>query len=303
MSRPYIKSIQPYDAKEVFGKLSQSNHYQVSFTALNRPIVDHLSRKFGISRADDYMSRRGGILCSEASLPATSLATAEVKDNFMGIPQEFAHTRLYTDIDFTFYVDKEYKNLRILEGWIDYISSGSDNEIDELSDNYYRRMRYPETYKVQSMFISKFEKDYKQQLDYQFINAFPVNIVAIPVSYGSADILKVTVSFNYDRYIINPKGRIRQNPASDPLRRADSAELESAERNKNESLTNSPQPIPIQVDPYTQPIQQPVQTTFGNTYGTGSDFVERDSATGVRMDGILEPEPITYRQELGLDPL
>ena len=228
MSRPYIKSIQPYDAKEVFGKLSQSNHYQVSFTALNRPIVDHLSRKFGISRADDYMSRKGGILCSEASLPASSLATAEVKDNFMGIPQEFAHTRLYTDIDFTFYVDKDYTNLRILEGWMDYISSGSDNEINELSENYYRRMRYPETYKVQSMFISKFEKDYKQQLDYQFINAFPKSIVAIPVSYGSADILKVTVSFNYDRYIINPKGRIRQNPAGgfDPFPRIDNSPVD-----------------------------------------------------------------------------
>ena len=34
-----------------------------------------------------------------------SLATGEVRDNFMGIPQEFAHTRLYADVDFTFYVD------------------------------------------------------------------------------------------------------------------------------------------------------------------------------------------------------
>ena len=48
------------------------------------------------------MQNKGNLLCSEASLPGTSLATAEVKDNFMGIPQEFAHTRLYTDIDFTY---------------------------------------------------------------------------------------------------------------------------------------------------------------------------------------------------------
>ena len=31
---------------------------------------------------------------------------------------------------------------------------------------------------------------------------------AIPVSYGGADILKVSVSFNYDRYIMNPEGSI-----------------------------------------------------------------------------------------------
>ena len=43
----------------------------------------------------------------------------------MGIPQEFAHTRLYTDIDFTFYVDNDYNNLKVFEGWMDFISSGS----------------------------------------------------------------------------------------------------------------------------------------------------------------------------------
>ena len=41
----------------------------------------------------------------------------------MGIPQEFAHTRLYTDIDLLL-VDYDYTNLRIFEGWIDYIHSG-----------------------------------------------------------------------------------------------------------------------------------------------------------------------------------
>ena len=60
----------------------------------------------------DFMQNKGNLLCSEASLPGTSLATAEVKDNFMGIPQEFAHTRLYTDIDFTFLIDYDYTILK-----------------------------------------------------------------------------------------------------------------------------------------------------------------------------------------------
>ena len=73
-------------------------------------------------------------------------ATAEVKGNFMGIPQEFAHTRLYTDIDFTFYVDNDYNNLKVFEGWMDFISSGG--ETNENTRNYYRRFQYPDTYKV-----------------------------------------------------------------------------------------------------------------------------------------------------------
>ena len=217
MAVPYVRSIKPYDVKEIFGKLSQTNQYEVSFTQLNSEIVEHARTKFGVNRADDFMSRKGGLLCSDASLPSTSLATAEVKDNFMGVSQEYAHTRLYTDIDFTFYVDRDYTNLRIFEAWIDYISSGSSEEIDELSDNYYRRMRYPETYKVQSLYITKFERDFNQRIDYQFINAFPKLITAIPVSYGGADILKVNVSFNYDRYIINPKGTYKRSNAEQDL--------------------------------------------------------------------------------------
>jgi len=206
VARPYVRSIKPRDAKEVFGNLSQTNHYQVSFGALPTSVEAHIYNKFGVYNANNFMSRKGGLLCSDASLPGSNLATGDVKDNFMGVPQEFAHTRLYADIDFTFYVDRDYTNLRVFEGWIDYISSGSG--ADELSDNYFRRMRYPETYKANTMYITKFEKDYGNRVDYLFVNAFPRLVNAIPVSYGGADILKVSVSFNYDRYIMNPEGSI-----------------------------------------------------------------------------------------------
>ena len=207
MARPYVKSIKTQEAKDIFGRLSQSNQYQVTFSGLPGEVVKNIESKTGIRNVVNYMSRKGSLLCSEASLPSSSLATTEIKNDFIGIPQEFAHTRLYTDIDFSFYIDYDYKNLRIFEGWIDYISGGSESkdEMEEQNGNYYRRMRYPDDYKTQTMFISKFERDNGPQLDYQFFNAFPKLITSIPLSYGGASILKVNVSFNYDRYIINPK--------------------------------------------------------------------------------------------------
>ena len=192
--------------QDLVGKISQSNHYLVSFSALNPQITEHLGGYLGIRDPIDFLSRKSGLLCSEAVLPTTSYATGEVKDNFMGIPQEFAHTRLYTDIDFSFYIDTDYTNLRIFEGWMDFISSGSLSEIGELTDNYYKRYRYPDEYKVQTMFISKFEKNIGSQIDYQFINAFPKTMTTIPVAYGDAELLKVNVTFNYDRYVVNPQG-------------------------------------------------------------------------------------------------
>ncbi len=195
------------DAKLKFGNLSLNNQYQVHFAGFNTSIINYLRNNLGILNADDFISRQMGILCFDASLPASALATAEVKDNFMGVPQEFAHSRLYTDIDFTFYIDKDYTLLTIFEGWMDYITSGAEREVDDLQKPYYRRLKYPDTYKVSSMYISKFEKNADRGITYQFINAFPKSITPIPVTYGSADLLKVSVSFNYDRYIVNRKVR------------------------------------------------------------------------------------------------
>ena len=203
-----IKSIQPNDAKRLFGNLSKNNHYQVDFSSLgafkgNSDLLNYLKDKRKVDAS--FIQRDAGLLCYEASLPGTRLATAEVSDNFMGVSQEFAHTRLYADVDFSFYVDDDYNAIRFFEGWIDFISSGSEDtdNADPLVSNYYRRMRYPDTYKCQSMTITKFERTFDKTIKYTFVNAFPKTISAIPVTYGAADILRVTVSFNYDRYLID----------------------------------------------------------------------------------------------------
>ena len=197
-----VQRITMQDVKEKLGKLSLTNQYQVNFSSLKKTITDYLE-SLGIDNAKEFLSRDAGLLCSDASLPASAFATGEVKDNFMGVPQEFAHTRLYTDIDFTFYVDEDYTMLKIFEGWMDYISSGADADgIQPSQRGFYRRLRYPNDYKCDTMSITKFEKNLGRTLLYEFVNAFPKSLTSMPVNYGAADILKVTVSFNYDRYVM-----------------------------------------------------------------------------------------------------
>ena len=190
--------------KEKLGKLSLTNQYQVNFSTFNQTILDYFQR-IGLNDSQNFISRNMGLMCSDASLPASAFATGEVKDNFIGIPQEFAHTRLYTDIDFTFYVDENYDSLNIFERWMDYISSGSQatDGVSVQDKGFYRRFRYPDDYKVNSMTITKFEKNLTgKNLMYEFKNAFPKAITSLPVTYGPADLLRVTVSFNYDRYVV-----------------------------------------------------------------------------------------------------
>ena len=189
-------------ANRIMGPLAQTNHFLVSLTSLTPEVSSYLQSYTDASDFREFLSRRSGILCSDASLPTTTYATAEVKDNFMGVPQQYAHTRIYTDIDFTFYIDDDYTLLKIFEGWMEYISSGADVALNQQTKSFYRRMRYPDSYKCNTLYINKFEKGFKRTMRYQFINAFPKSMASVPVSYGPADILKVTVSFNYDRYIV-----------------------------------------------------------------------------------------------------
>ena len=198
--------IKPYNlsvAKNLIGPLAQTNHFQVTFSSLRPSVESYLRDYLKVDDIRNFLSRRAGILCDSASLPTTAYATAEVRDNFMGVPQQYAHTRIYTDLDFSFYVDEDYNLLKIFEGWMEYISSGANTSTLQDDRAYFRRMRYPDSYKCDTMYINKFEKNFKKTMRYRFVNVFPKAMSAVPVAYGPADILKVNVSFNFDRYIVN----------------------------------------------------------------------------------------------------
>ena len=200
------------DALSKIGNLSLSNNYLVVVNIPSDLLLDLNKLQFSLYKNKDNMP----IYCSSASLPGSTFATSEVKDNFMGVTQEFAHTRLYTDIDFTYYIDSEYTSLRIFEQWMDFIS-GQDTPSNDYAQfrlenpginpslskkGYYRRFKYPDTYKTR-MSIYKFERNVgtkKQYLTYNFYNAFPKSLSATPVSYGPSELLQVTVTMNYDRY-------------------------------------------------------------------------------------------------------
>jgi hypothetical protein len=151
------------------------------------------------------------LLCSETSLPGSSLATHEINNDYMGVTERHAYRRLYDDrIDFSFYVDAEnYLPIRYFEAWIKWIvnESVAQNEGGPLGAKnpaYFYRMKYPDDYVCDKLKISKFERDYTgETLEYEFVRAFPISITSMPISYDAASLLKCTVSFTYLRYIVS----------------------------------------------------------------------------------------------------
>jgi len=185
------------DIKTKFN-LAQSSHYQVVFGGFSTELRSYLSSK-GISLS--FMNEEAGLLCYSAQLPTTSFATADVSGSYSGVNEKFAHTRMFDPITLEFYVDAKYKMLRMLEYWMEFISSGSGQSL--ASSGYHYRMRYPNEYKVDSTQIVKFDRDYKNGVGYVFYGLFPLSISAPAVSYQSSDILRVSATFQYDRYVTN----------------------------------------------------------------------------------------------------
>ena len=62
-------------------------------------------------------------------------------------------------------------------------------------------MRYPEEYKSNETKIVKFERNYRQFLEYKFIGLFPMSLNSTRVTYEGAQVLKATCNFSYDLYI------------------------------------------------------------------------------------------------------
>ena len=153
------------------------------------------------------------LLCSEATLPGSNLATFEINNDFTGVTERHAYRRIYDDrIDLTFYVDAEkYLPIRFFEVWMKYIANESvakqpDKDVGSRDTNYFYRMRYPDGtdgYTAQGLKVIKFERDYKNSLVYEFVKSYPISISSMPVSYDSSSLLKCTVSMTYIRYLMS----------------------------------------------------------------------------------------------------
>jgi hypothetical protein len=192
------------DLKSNLLRPALTSHYICTFTSPPTGFVSSRLKDTGSIKLYDRLS----LACSEASLPGSSLATIDVNNDYHGVSEKHAYRRLYDDrADFTFYVDsEEYYVIRFFETWIGYVVNeqyGNRGE-DIKKSNYNYRVNYPEMYRTDGLFIKKFERSIKgASIEYQFINAFPIGINSIPVSYDSSQLLKCTVSFTYSRYILS----------------------------------------------------------------------------------------------------
>lgn len=252
--------------KTKFLKPALTSHYEVKIPLGSLPAG--IQDIVGALDEDDL-----NLSCIETSLPGSSLATFEVKNDYTGVTERLAHRRMYDDrIDFTFLVDAEkYFAIRIFEKWMRYIAGeDADRQDGEtqtvVGPNYHYRVRYPGTgadatgYRcMRGLMITKFEKNMRNTLNYEFIGAYPISISSMQVSYESSSLLKCTVSMSYLRYVITELISPDPTPFIPP-------QATKADKNNTQEL-------PV--------AQQKASDVIQNTGPEGEGLY--DSATGERM--------------------
>ena len=187
------------DIKSTLLNVAQTSQYLLSLS-IPLKVTDALGMA-------EWQTERVELLCSNANLPGSSLATHESTNDYHGVTERMAYRRIYDEtFNTSFYVDRRYNVIKLFEGWINYISGVDSRKFANPYAN--ARYAYPggvNGYK-KDIHLTKFEKDYNvtdsKILEYCFQKAFPLSITAMPVSYDQPEILKCSVNFSFMRYNI-----------------------------------------------------------------------------------------------------
>ena len=165
----------------------------------------------GISRR--FVDEDLGLYVSDAVLPGSSFADVEVSGDRQGITERMPFKRIYDDVTLTFMVDRRYKVLKYFEAWMQLINP-LHGQVGGKANNQITTLNYPKDYKC-TMSVVKFNKDYFRNgigfAYYCFVRSWPLSMSSIPVSYDSGSVLKLNVTFRYERYVMEnvTRGMIR----------------------------------------------------------------------------------------------
>jgi len=206
MATPQPRARNVADLKASILNPSLTSTYETTFV-FPTAVQGWINSSSGVGNGIDFDTlNRVQIACRKAALPDTNLATHEQLNDFTGVTERHAYRRQYSATSsFDFYVDTKYDAIYLFENWIKFIVNEDSSNFDLDNRNYTYRVNFPNEYKS-DIYIKKFEKDYKgDTLEYKFLNAYPVSINTMPLSYDASEVLLCTVNFNFSRYLVNSR--------------------------------------------------------------------------------------------------
>lgn len=206
------------------GGMSMTNGYDVEFS-IGNDLKNYIQSTAGVNPNDREPSKAGyliSLLCDEAQLPNIQSATGQVTGVHMGEgPVSYPHTKMYSEFALSWMCDANMTPLKFLTSWYNFIFNGlSTEEIKTLSKNKLEtvkstrpnnlnraiRLEYPDQY-MATVRVTKTEKganapNSRAPMSYILQDCYPYSIDAVPLSYGTSQITKVSANFYYRKHTI-----------------------------------------------------------------------------------------------------
>jgi len=192
------------------GGIATSNSYDVQF---------NLTSEVKAAVSSYYNEEVIKLLCDEAQLPNVSTATTSMKGRYLGLGEaNYASTRTFSTFQLGFILTADLMPLKFLQSWNDFIFGEHDvrplnaNSVeglrttDRLNKRRPTKLAYPDEYRCEVR-ILKTEPGPKSMNErgpivYVMENCWPSEIDAVPLSYGSTQVTKVTAQFQYERHYV-----------------------------------------------------------------------------------------------------
>ena len=199
------------------GGISSSNLYQFSIDAGNGGVRQYWKDNnfYGSDGADDIINLN--LQCNEIQLPGVTYSSHDLTQVKKGITQKMATSKVFNELDVSFFCDAESLPLIFFKSWQDFISGPLENPAQGYSQEStltkYQHLAYAQRYYNDytcDILIHKLEKygiesddsgqkeDYKVAFHARLANAYPYTVASVPYSAGAAQLVKVTVGFYYE---------------------------------------------------------------------------------------------------------
>ncbi len=144
----------------------------------------------GFESANPGMTRYLALQCESAELPGKSFVTDDVK--IYGPTFKIPYQVQYGETTLTFVCTNDFYERKLFERWTEAIMP---------TDTF--NMRFPKgqnTKYMTEITVKQYNDNVKQVFAVKFLDAFPINIAAQPLSWGDEGFHRLSVQFAYRRY-------------------------------------------------------------------------------------------------------
>ena len=132
-------------------------------------------------------------------LPGRTVQAITYRD--YGAPREIGYSTLYTPVSITFLLSEDLRERAIFTNWQDTIVG--DHRTANYADGKSFNARYYSSYTGSTIEIVKYDQTGKEQLKTKLVEAYPRTINEMSMSYGSDEVMRLNVSFQYRYFTEN----------------------------------------------------------------------------------------------------